>query len=41
MDRFFGRVFQKRATIENDFKHLKVKRIKEGDLIEVIDEESL
>ena len=41
MDRFFGRVLQKRATIESDFKHLKVKRIKEGDLIEVIDERSL
>ncbi len=40
MDRFFGTVCKGKAYIENDLNHLKVKRIKVGDLVEVIDVES-
>jgi 16S rRNA (uracil1498-N3)-methyltransferase len=40
MERFFGIVNQDRALIEEDFHHLKVKRIKKGEHIEVIDKET-
>ncbi|NPB05413.1 MAG: 16S rRNA (uracil(1498)-N(3))-methyltransferase [Aquificae bacterium] len=40
MDRFFGKVCRDRATIRNDLNHLKVKRVKTGDLVEVLDEET-
>lgn len=41
MDRFFAKVVSpKRALIEKDLKHLKVKRTKIGDLVEVLDEET-
>ncbi len=40
MDRFFGTVCKGKAYIENDLNHLKVKRVKVGDLVEVIDIET-
>jgi 16S rRNA (uracil1498-N3)-methyltransferase len=41
MDRFFAKIVSpKRALIEKDLKHLKVKRTRIGDLIEVLDEET-
>jgi 16S rRNA (uracil1498-N3)-methyltransferase len=40
MDRFFGKVKGERAYIEDDFKHFKVKRIKKGETVEVINEEN-
>ena len=38
MDRFFGKVNGNKAYIEGDFKHFKAKRVKKGELVEVIDE---
>ena len=42
MDRFFATVDPNRgkAYIEKDFQHFKVKRVRENDLVEVIDEET-
>ena len=41
MDRFFAKILSpKRAIIDTDLKHLKVKRVKVGDLLEVLDEET-
>jgi 16S rRNA (uracil1498-N3)-methyltransferase len=37
MERFFGIVQKDKAIIDEDFHHLKVKRIKKGQQIEVID----
>ena len=42
MDRFFAKVSHEGfASIESDFKHFKVKRVRVGDTIEVLDEETL
>jgi len=39
MDRFYGRVVGGRAFVENgEFKHFKVKRVRIGDTVEVLDE---
>jgi len=38
MNRFFGRVKGSIAIIEEDFNHFKAKRVKKGELIEVINE---
>jgi len=41
MDRFFGRVEGDRAVVEGEeFRHFKVKRVKVGDAVEVVDGES-
>ncbi len=40
MERFFGKITDKGAVIDRDFNHLKVKRIEEDELIELIDESS-
>ena len=43
MDRFFGRVSEGEAVINTpeELKHFKVKRVKKGDPVEIIDEKSL
>ena len=42
MDRFFASVSPEGfAIIESDFKHFKVKRVKVGEIVEVLDEKTL
>jgi 16S rRNA (uracil1498-N3)-methyltransferase len=42
MERFFGRLISpSTAVVEGDLKHLKVKRIKKGQEVEIIEEKSL
>ena len=42
MERFFGRLISpSTAVMEEDLKHLKVKRVKPGQEVELIEEESL